>query len=240
MDTAALHSLLPLFDGVDRWSELLPLLPVLVALEILLSADNAIALAAVVRKQRDPVKERKALNFGISIAFFLRIALILMSQWVLEFRPLQLLAGLYLIWLCISHLWIYPCDHSPDSDDSESMPDVSFAKTILTLVLTDFAFSVDSVAAAVAISDQISLIIIGAFIGVLALRLTSGLFLHWLEIFPRLETAGYVAVALVGFKLIIFMIFSGFHPSEWFTFLIVSLLIVWGFSQRQSTFNEGV
>ena len=77
MDSAALPSLTPLLDGVDRWAELLPLLPVLVALELVLSADNAIALAAVARKQNDPIKEKKALDLGITIAFFLRVALIL-------------------------------------------------------------------------------------------------------------------------------------------------------------------
>ena len=73
MDSAALPSLTPFLDGVDRWAELLPLLPVLVALELVLSADNAIALAAVARKQNDPVKEKKALDLGIAIAFFLRM-----------------------------------------------------------------------------------------------------------------------------------------------------------------------
>lgn len=74
MDSAALTSLTPVLDGVDRWAELLPLLPVLVALELVLSADNAIALAAVARKQHDPIKEKKALDLGISIAFFSGLA----------------------------------------------------------------------------------------------------------------------------------------------------------------------
>ena len=54
MDTAALSSLTAWLDGVDQLGELLPLLPVLIALELLLSADNAIALAAIAREQRDP------------------------------------------------------------------------------------------------------------------------------------------------------------------------------------------
>ena len=83
MDSAALPSLTPLLDGVDRWGELLPLLPVLVALELILSADNAIALAAIARAQRDPLRERQALNLGIGLAFALRIALILMAQGIL-------------------------------------------------------------------------------------------------------------------------------------------------------------
>ena len=104
MDSAALPSLTPFLDGVDRWAELLPLLPVLVALELVLSADNAIALAAVARKQKDPAQEKKALDYGIAIAFFLRITLILLAQWVLAFKPLQLLAGVYLLWLFICHI----------------------------------------------------------------------------------------------------------------------------------------
>ena len=232
MDSAALHSFIPLFDGADRWAELLPLLPVLVALEILLSADNAIALAAVVRKQNDPIKERKALNLGISIAFFLRVVLILMAKWVLEFRPLQLLAGLYLLWLFISHVWFHGSNTSTDYNDIDSNSKISFAGTILTLALTDLAFSLDSVAAAIAISDQLLLVVIGALIGVVALRFTSGLFIRWLQIFPRLESAGFTAVGLVGFKLIVTLVITDLHPSEWWTLLAVALLIAWGFSER--------
>ncbi len=95
MDSAALPSLTPLLDGVDRWGELLPLLPVLVALELILSADNAIALAAIARQQNDQQREQRALNIGIALAFVLRIGLILMAQWVLAFQPLQWLAGSY-------------------------------------------------------------------------------------------------------------------------------------------------
>ena len=101
MDTAALPSLTAWMDGVDQLSELLPLLPVLVSLELLLSADNAIALAAIARGQKDPNLERRALNLGIGMAFGLRVALILMAQFVLAFPPIQLVAGLYLLWLCI-------------------------------------------------------------------------------------------------------------------------------------------
>ena len=104
MDSAALPSLIPLLDGVDRWGELLPLLPVLVSLELILSADNAIALAAIARSQKDPERERQALNLGIAMAFVLRIGLILMAQWVLAFRPIQLLASAYLLWLVYQHL----------------------------------------------------------------------------------------------------------------------------------------
>ena len=231
MDTAALPSLTDWLDGVDHLGELLPLLPVLVSLELLLSADNAIALAAIARKQSDPALERRALNLGVLMAFVLRVALILMAQWVLAFPPIQLLAGGYLLWLCYQH-W-RPTDLADDAKSSlDSAPTVSFRRTVITLAVTDLAFSIDSVAAAVAISDQLLLVITGALIGVVALRFTSGLFINWLKIYSRLESAGYLAVAFVGFKLLIQLVFPMIDVPELLTLSVVALLMVWGFSIR--------
>lgn len=241
MDSAALPSLTPLLDGVDRWAELLPLLPVLVSLELILSADNAIALAAIAKAQRNSAQERQALNIGIALAFVLRIALILMAQWVLAFRPIQLLAGGYLLWLCFGH-WR---DRLPTSSEAEKA-DVEvpaptaapFLRTVVALAFTDLAFSIDSVAAAVAISDQLILVVTGALIGVIALRFTSGLFVRWLEIFSRLESAGYLAVGFVGVKLLATLLWPSLNIPEWFTLSTVILLMIWGFSERSLPLAE--
>jgi len=239
MDTAALPSLTAWMDGVDQLSELLPLLPVLVSLELLLSADNAIALAAIARGQKDPNLERRALNLGIGMAFGLRVALILMAQFVLAFPPIQLVAGLYLLWLCIRYFQ-NQSDQPADADQEKMPSSVSFGRTVLTLAITDLAFSIDSVAAAVAISDQILLVVTGALIGVVALRFTSGLFIRWLQIYPRLETAGFLAVGFVGLKLLVLLAMPTLHPSELLTLLSVMSLLIWGFSRRESLPAEEV
>ena len=49
MDSAAINSFIPTLDEVDSWSEILTLLPILIILELLLSADNAIALASLTK-----------------------------------------------------------------------------------------------------------------------------------------------------------------------------------------------
>ena len=108
----------------------------------------------------------------------------------------------------------------------------------MTLAATDLAFSIDSVAAAVAISDQLLLVITGALIGVVALRFTSGLFIHWLKIFSRLESAGYLAVAFVGFKLILQLVFPMVDIPELLTLCVVILLMIWGFSIRLPAIAE--
>ncbi len=237
MDTAALSSLTAWLDGVDQLGELLPLLPVLVTLELLLSADNAIALAAIAREQRDPRLERKALNLGIAMAFGLRVALILLAQYVLAFPPIQLIAGVYLLWLCVNH-WNSSADNESEAAVVSPTQPIRFTRTVLTLAITDLAFSIDSVAAAVAISDQLLLVLTGALIGVVALRFTSGLFIRWLQIYPRLETAGFLAVGFVGLKLLVMMALPALHPSELLTLAAVIGLMIWGFSLRETPAAE--
>ena len=237
MDTAALSSLTAWLDDVDQLGELLPLLPVLVTLELILSADNAIALAAIAREQRDPRLERRALNLGIVMAFGLRVGLILMAQYVLAFPPIQLIAGVYLIWLCLSH-WTKSVEQNSEGSVETPFQPIRFGRTVLTLAITDLAFSIDSVAAAVAISDQLLLVLTGALVGVVALRFTSGLFIRWLQIYPRLETAGFLAVGFVGLKLLAMMAMPTLHPSELVTLAAVVCLMVWGFSVREPSAAE--
>ena len=106
MDSASLRSLTPLLDGIDRWVELAPLLPVIVSLELVLSADNAVALASITKKLNNLELQKKALNIGIFIALLLRILVILTAQFFLNFWPVKLLGGLYLISLAILALQI--------------------------------------------------------------------------------------------------------------------------------------
>lgn len=65
---------------------------ILILLEAVLSADNAIALAAIVQGLHDPKLEQQALNWGLAVAFILRIMLILTATWVLKF-PIVSIAG---------------------------------------------------------------------------------------------------------------------------------------------------
>jgi predicted tellurium resistance membrane protein TerC len=92
MEAESIPSLSPLIQSADQWGELLLLLPLLVALEAVLSADNAIALAAISRQLRDPKQQSQALNLGLGLALVFRLLLIAVARWVLDFWPLQLLA----------------------------------------------------------------------------------------------------------------------------------------------------
>ena len=245
MEAESIQSLTPLLNQADQWREVLLLLPLLVALEAVLSADNAIALAAIARGLEDPARQRQALNLGLALALVFRLGLIVAARWVLNFWPLQLAAAAYLLWLCGRHLllvWSEPGEvageaAAADGADSAgaqpgSLHQAGLGSIVATLALTDLAFSLDSVAAAVAVSDRLWLVMAGGVIGVIALRLTAELFIRWLEVYKHLETAGYLAVGLVGIRLLLRLGLPQVVPPEWLLLLLVAALFAWGFSVR--------
>ena len=234
MDSASLRSLTPLFDGIDRWVELAPLLPIIISLELVLSADNAVALASITKNLNNIELQKKALNIGIFIALLFRIIVILCAQFFLNFWPVKLVGGIYLISLSISKIISYNKNTSFLKEESNNTnKNFSLLKVILLLSVTDLAFSIDSITAAVAISDQFLLVISGAIIGVIALRFTSGLFIKWLEIYINLEKAGYIAVGIIGLKLIIQLILFKLIIPEYIFFLVMLFLFLWGFSSKE-------
>ena len=234
MDSASLRSLTPLFDGIDRWVELAPLLPIIISLELVLSADNAVALASITKNLNNIELQKKALNIGIFIALLFRIIVILCAQFFLNFWPVKLVGGIYLISLSISKIISTNNNTSLIKEDANNInKNFSLLKVILLLSVTDLAFSIDSITAAVAISDQFLLVISGAIIGVIALRFTSGLFIKWLEIYINLEKAGYIAVGIIGLKLIIQLILFKLIIPEYIFFLVMLFLFLWGFSSKE-------
>ena len=230
MDSASLRSLTPLLDGIDRWVELAPLLPIIISLELILSADNAVALASITKNLNNIDLQKRALNIGIFIALILRILVILTAQFFLNFWPVKLIGGIYLLSLSITKLISTNNNESINNDSSTSIK--SLFKVIILLSVTDLAFSIDSITAAVAISDQFLLVITGAIIGVIALRFTSGLFIRWLQIYINLEKAGYIAVGIIGMKLIIQLLFNQLILPEYLFFLVMLFLFLWGFSRK--------
>ena len=235
MDTVSVNSLIPTLVQVDSWSEIITLLPILIILEILLSADNAVALASLTKSLDSSDDRSKALNIGITISLVLRILLILLSGLLLKYLYIRFLAGFYLIYLFCSNIFIKKRNHIEAQNDNtvSSLEDsYKFVKVVALLSLTDLAFSIDSITTAVAISDQYILIIIGATIGVIALRFTSELFLRLLNSFIRLEMAGYIAILIIGIKLILNTVFmESFFPDYYF-YILILISFIWGFSKK--------
>ncbi|WLT39398.1 hypothetical protein NON20_07670 [Synechocystis sp. B12] len=92
-----------------------------------------------------------------------------MSTWVIQFWQFQLAGSLYLLWLTFKYFWIRIM--GLEETEAESIfenAQSGFAWQIIpSIAMTDLAFSLDSVTTAIALSNQIWLIIVGGLIGVI-------------------------------------------------------------------------
>ena len=233
MDSAAINSFIPTLDQVDSWYEIFTLLPILIALELLLSADNAVALASLTKSLDSSELRSRALNIGITISLVFRIILIILSNFLLKFILIRVFAGFYLIYLFFSNVF-FNSDINNAENGKDNNNNFRFLRVVALLSITDFAFSIDSITTAVAISDQYILIIFGAVIGVLALRFTSGIFLKLLDIFSRLETAGYIAILIVGIKLLLNTLIKESILPDYYFYILIIFAFIWGFSNKES------
>jgi YkoY family integral membrane protein len=215
------------------WHTLL-LLPVLIALEAVLSADNAIALAAITRGLEDPELEQKALNIGLVGAYVLRMSLILASTWVINYWQFELAGAAYLLWLVFQY-FTGKNKEGEDEGEAHTPRFASLWQAIPVIAFTDLAFSLDSVTTAIAISKETWLILIGGTIGVITLRFMAGFFIKWLEEFEYLEDAGYVTVSFVGLRLLVRVFNDSLVPPEWLMVTLVGICFAWGFSKRKAT-----
>ena len=157
-------------------------------------------------------------------AFFL----ILTATWVIQFWQVELLGAAYLLWLVFN----YFASEEAEENHHQSTGFNSLWQAVPVIALTDVAFSLDSVTAAIAVADETWLVLLGGAIGVLTLRFLAVLFIRWLKEYTYLEDAGFLTVGLVGLRLLIRAVNPEWVPPEWLMFIAIAGLFAWGFSQR--------
>ena len=170
-----------------------------------------------------PKEQRaRALRYGIIGAYFFRGLCLLFAAWLIQIWWLKPLGGLYLLYLC----WDYfRKKATPETTDDLLVKENnwfykitiglvgSFWATVISVEIMDLAFSLDNVFAVVAFTDNIYLICIGVFIGILAMRFVAQWFVKLLERFPFLETSAFLVIGILGLKLIL-SIPDHFYPEE--------------------------
>ncbi len=218
----------------DVGVEVYLILLVLIVLEAVLSADNAIALAAIAKSVKDPQSQRQVLNLGLIGAYILRIALIFAATWVIKYWQFELLGALYLLWLVFNYF-----SSSEADKEQRSLGLKSVWQVIPTIAITDLAFSLDSVTSAIAITEDTWLIIAGGTIGIVILRFLAGLFIRWLQEYTYLEDAGFITVGFVGLRLLLKVGLPDYLIPEWVTIVVVAVFFTWGFSKKELVESDG-
>jgi YkoY family integral membrane protein len=188
----------------------------LVAMEGLLSIDNALVLGLLAR--RLPDRQRgKALTYGLIGSFLFRLAAVAAAAWLLEWRIVKLLGGGYLVYVSGRHLLFHRKKHPPAAVAATGSR--GFWTAVLSIELTDAAFAIDSILAGIAlvgpapdaksIHPKLWIVVVGGMLGVVLMRFAARGFIWLLNRFPRFETSAYLLVAVVGLKLVADWAFGG-------------------------------
>jgi YkoY family integral membrane protein len=170
----------------------------LVVLEGLLSADNALVVAVMILGLPRP-QQKLALRYGLVGAFAFRVVATLLAVYLIRLAWVKLLGGLYLLYLTYQHFF--------QSGDAEQRTKPRPAKpwlglsalwgTILKVELVNVAFSVDSILVAVAISSKTWVVLTGGLLGIVAMRVVISQLLVIVRRYPALVDGAFVIIALV-------------------------------------------
>ncbi|HKY54280.1 MAG TPA: hypothetical protein VJM08_08250, partial [Anaerolineales bacterium] len=90
-----------------------------------------------------------------------------------------------------------------EEEKREHSQQASFWSVVLTVELMDLAFSIDNVIAAVALSEEIWVVMLGVAIGILTMRFAAGIFSYAVEREPILKPAAYILLLNIGLQLIV-------------------------------------
>ncbi|WP_201713071.1 TerC family protein [Rossellomorea arthrocnemi] len=219
-----------MFFDFEMWGEVLTdpvawgLIGSLVVIEGLLSADNALVLAILVKHL--PEKQRKkALMYGLFGAYFFRFLFIGVGVYLVKFTFVKVIGAAYLAWIVID--FFRKKNSGDDEDEAKEFNKGGwlvrtigmFWATVFTVEMVDITFSVDSILAAFAISDQVWVLLIGGMIGILMMRTVAGVFLKLIDKFPEFETTAFILIGLISAKM--FASIFGFHLDHIVFFVIL-------------------
>lgn len=224
-----------LFFDWEMWIEVLSdpvswgLIGTLIVIEGLLSADNALVLAIMVKHL--PEKQRKrALMYGLMGAYFFRFLFIGIGVYLVKFWWIKVLGAAYLGWLCYSH---FRKKAANDGEEGKKFNKESwlvrtfgvFWATVIMVEMVDIAFSADSILAAFAISDEVWILLLGGMIGILLMRTVARFFLMLIDKIPDLENTAFILIGLIAVKMFIGVF--GIHvPHELFFIIVFSAFAI--------------
>jgi YkoY family integral membrane protein len=201
------------------WLEYAWALLVLIGLEGLLSADNALVLA-VIAKHLPEEQKKRAINYGITMAFIFRFGALFVISFIANVWQIQAIGAAYLLYLGLKHVIqarLGKDNENIHKDDKEESAGKGFLPTVGKIALADLAFAIDSILAAVALAlglpdsplgdfggmdgGQFIVVLLGGIAGLVLIKYAATWFVQLLEKRPTLETTAYAIVAWVGVKL---------------------------------------
>lgn len=217
-----------LFFDWKMWVEVLTdpvswgLILSLVIIEGLLSADNALVLAVLVKHLPEKL-QKKALMYGIIGAYIFRFIAIGIGIYLVQFSAVKILGAAYLAWIVFKY-FKNKADAGEDGHEFKRgglMERLfgTFWATVISVEIMDIAFSIDSVLAAFAISDKVWVLLMGGMLGIIMMRTVAGVFLKLINKIPELEDTAFILIGIISAKM--FASVFGFHMHHYAFFGII-------------------
>ena len=177
----------------------------LVALEGLLSADNAMVLAVLVLSLPKSSSSRPC-DTASSAPSCSAASPSLLAVYLIQLAWVKLVGGRYLLCLLYQHFF-----RAGEASEGRRTPPqarawLGFSRSgppSVKVEMTDLVFAIDSILVAVAMSPKLWVILTGGILGIIAMRLVIGQLLALIERYPALVDGAFIIIAWVGIKLLI-------------------------------------
>ncbi len=178
-------SSLPLFDAA-LWGKLVEI----IALNIVLSGDNAVVIALACRALA-PDQRAKGIALGAGVAVVLRVLFTVLIASLLNMPFLHIVGAVLLVWIAVKLIV-----EDGESDEDSITASSKLWKAVQTVAIADIVMSLDNVLAIAAVAkDSIPLLVAGLVISIPLIVLGASLITSLLTRFPILVWAG---AALLG------------------------------------------
>jgi YkoY family integral membrane protein len=212
----------------------------LVLLEGLLSADNALVLALMILGLPRR-KQMKALRYGLVGAFAFRTLATLLATYLIRIEWVKLLGGAYLLYLSYGH-FTRAGGAEERGRPKPAQPWCGLSAlwgTVVKVELVNIAFSVDSILVAVAMSNKTWVVLSGGLLGIIAIRVVIGQLLTIVRRYPAIVDGAFIIIAWVGVKLLLEYLRAAqvihFHINKWFSFGMIAaiFLVSYAYARRK-------
>jgi YkoY family integral membrane protein len=211
----------------------------LVLLEGLLSADNALVLALMILglPRRD---QKKALKYGLVGAFAFRTLATLLATYLIRIEWVKLLGGAYLLYLAYQH-FMRGGGAENRGKPQPAKPWLGLSAlwgTVVKVEMVNIAFSVDSILVAVAMSSKIWVVLTGGLLGIVAIRVVIGQSLTLVRRYRFIVDGAFILIAWVGCKLLLeYLNAAGLiqlHINKWFSFGLIAAIFLASYAYARS------
>ena len=173
----------------------------IVFIDLVLAGDNAIIIG-LVASQFAADQRKKIIFWGIGGAVILRIALTLITAYLLQITGLRLIGGLILLYI-VYKLYIDIIKNSSNNDANLKVENSSIYKAIWTVLLADFTMSLDNVlGVAGAAKDHYVLLVFGLLLSIILMATAATLISNWIKKYKWIAWLGLFAILFVALELI--------------------------------------